>query len=400
MKTHGKTSVSEFLGDFVVYRNLKPADERLLELDAIRDRVGLPEGRTPRKSEPEYARVIVHLLRQARTLEAPGVRVERLIYVGDTRLNDGTAFANICQAGQWPGLAFIGTETKEPDRAEVVGVRPSESSEELPTQVSEVEPAESAENAAPLLYLANRWAALPDFDRFCGNRDFPIDAATAVVVDLDKTALGARGRNAHVIDQARVLAVRHTVADLLRDAFNPAAFQTAYDELNEPEFHTFTADNQDYLAYICLILGSGLYNLDAVVSSVRNGSLTTFEEFITEVDQYARGMTPDLGAIHSDIYANVRAGDPTPFKAFRFNEYLTTVARMGQMDDNASVETLLANEILITQEVREMALEWRERGSLLFGLSDKPDEASVPSQDLAAQGYRAIHQAVTHAVGA
>jgi hypothetical protein len=170
--------------------------------------------------------------------------------------------------------------------------------------------------------------------------------------------------------------------------------------LNQPEFHTFTADNQDYLAYICLILGSGLYDLDAVVGSVRNGSLATFQEFIAEVDQYTRGMAPDLASIHNDIYANVRAGDPTPFKAFRFNEYLTTVAHMGHMDDSASVEKLLEKEILITQEVRSMALEWRERGALLFGLSDKPDEASVPSQELASRGYRAIHQAVTHAVGA
>jgi hypothetical protein len=36
---------------------------------------------------------------------------------------------------------------------------------------------------------------------------------------------------------------------------------------------------------------------------------------------------------------------------------------------------------------------------LLFGLSDKPDEASVPSEALASQGFRAIHRAETHAVG-
>jgi hypothetical protein len=72
---------------------------------------------------------------------------------------------------------------------------------------------------------------------------------------------------------------------------------------------------------------------------------------------------------------------------------------MGWLDDSAPVSEMLQKEIVITQEVREMALAWREQGVLLFGLSDKPDEASIPRDILAAQGYRAIHQVETHAVG-
>ncbi|MCK4316841.1 MAG: hypothetical protein KAX24_13820, partial [Anaerolineae bacterium] len=82
-----------------------------------------------------------------------------------------------------------------------------------------------------------------------------------------------------------------------------------------------------------------------------------------------------------------------------YNEYQATVERMGQLDDDAPVAELLEQEIVITQEVREVALAWREQGALLFGLSDKPDEASIPTDDLAAQGYRAIHRVETHAVG-
>ena len=384
MRVYAKTAVSEFLGDFVVYRNLLPADRRLSGLDALRDRVGLPARRLPRKSEPEYARVIVHLLRQARALDAPATPLQRLVYVGDTRLNDGTAFANLCQAGGWPGLAFIGAETDAPPHVQLI---------DLPS------PSTSPAGAQPILFLANRWAALAEFDRFCAGRAFPIDAATAVVVDLDKTALGARGRNAHVIDQARVLAVRHTVADLLDQAFDPVAFQAAYDRLNQPGFHPFTADNQDYLAYVCLILGGGLYDLQQVVSAIQTGQLETFSQFIAQVDGRVDAMPPHLATIHAQIYASVRAGDPTPFKPFRYNEYRTTVARMGHKPDDAPIAELLAEEILITQEVRAQALAWRSRGALLFGLSDKPDEASVPSPELAAQGYRAIHQTATHAVG-
>ena len=375
MKNYGRTSVGEFLGDLIVYRNLVPLDGRLPPLAEVRPHLGLAEGFVPRKSAPEYARVIAYLLRKARALDRPGVSIARLVYVGDTRLNDGTAFTNLCRAGNWPGLAFIGAERDEPARVEV------------------------SDQEEGRLFLSNRWSALADFDRFCREQGFPLDEQAAVIVDLDKTALGARGRNDQVIDRARVEAVGRTVGDLLGEVFEPASFEMAYDCLNQPEFHPFTSDNQDYLAYICLILGSGLYDLETVVDEVRKGRLASFEQFISEVDGRADQLPGDLGAIHASIYGYVRQGDPTPFKAFRYNEFLTTVGRMGQLDDEAPAAELLAQEIVITQEVREIALAWREEGALLFGLSDKPDEASVPPDHLAAQGYRPIHRMKTHAVG-
>jgi hypothetical protein len=112
--------VSDFLDDRIVYRNLVPVDSRLPPLAQIRPLVGLPAGLVPRKSELAYAQVIAHLLREARALDRPGLSIERLIYVGDTRLNDGSAFANICQAGGWPGLAFIGSERGDTPQVEVV----------------------------------------------------------------------------------------------------------------------------------------------------------------------------------------------------------------------------------------------------------------------------------------
>jgi len=375
MRNYGRTSVHEFLDDLVVYRNLVPLDRRLPPLAEIRSQIGLPAGIIPRKSEPEYAHVIVHLLRQARALESPGTPIERLVYLGDTRLNDGTAFANICRAGGWPGLAFIGSEKDGPAQVEIV------------------------EQEEGTLYQANRWAALSDFDRFCHERGLPLDERTAVIVDLDKTALGARGRNDHIIDRARVEAVRRTVGDLLSDSFDPKGFQAAYDRLNQTEFHPFIADNQDYLAYVCLILGSGLYGLEQLVAEIRARQMATFEQFIAQVDDPTAELPASLLPIHRQIYTCVQQGDPTPFKAFRRNEYRTTVERMGRLGDGAPAAELLEEEIVITQEVREVTLDWREQGALIFGLSDKPDEASVPTDDLAAQGCRAIHQVETHAVG-
>jgi hypothetical protein len=383
MKIYGRTSVYEFLGDYLVYRSLIPLDRRLPSLADVREQAGVPERVAPRKSEPAYARVIVELLRAARRLESPrpAAQIERLIYVGDTRMNDGIAFSNIVRAGGWPGLAFIASENDEPEEVEI------------------------SEQLDGTLYLANRWAAIsepasgPSFEQFCGEQDFAIDEHTAIIVDLDKTALGARGRNDHVINQARVEAVRRTVGDLLGDAFDPHAFQAAYDELNQSEFHPFTADNQDYLAYICLTLGSGLYHVGSVVEAVRAGRMTSFLQFIAEVDERSDNLPTSLREIHDGVYDRVQAGDPTPFKAFRYNEYHATVERMDCLDDDAAVEDLLAHEIVITQEVREAALRWRARGALLFGLSDKPDEASVPTKELADEGFQSIHRVETHAVG-
>jgi hypothetical protein len=377
MNIYGRTSVHEFLGDFVVYRNLIPLDERLPTLDDVRERADVPEGVTPRKSQLAYARVIVQLLQAARELDAPdaALEIERLIYVGDTRMNDGTAFVNIARAGKWPGLAFIASEKDEPTEPEIL------------------------EQADGTLYLANRWADLQSFEQFCHERDFPIDEQTAIIVDLDKTALGARGRNDHVINQARVEAVRRTVEDLLGDAFDPDVFQAAYDELNQTAYHPFTTDNQDYLAYICLILGSGLYQLEPLAERVRDGRMASFEQFIGEVDGRADDLSPSLREIHNRVYERVQAGDPTPFKAFRYNEFYATVERMGCLGEDASVEQLLAGEIVITQEVREAALRWKEQGALLFGLSDKPDEASIPREDAREEGLQSIHRVETHVVG-
>jgi hypothetical protein len=375
MKYHGRTSVAEFIEDMIVYRNLVPMDTRLPALEDMADELGLPASVIPRKSELAYARVIAHLLTSAHALEHPAGGIQRLVFVGDTELNDGTAFVNVCAAGGWPGLAFIGSEKAAPPAVDII------------------------RRGGHTLYLANRWSALPEFSHYCEGHGFPFDEHTAVILDLDKTTLGARGRNDSVINEARVEAVRQTVGDLLGDAFDLALFQAAYDQLNQTAYHPFTTDNQDYLAYICLIIGSGLFGWDGLKTDIHTGRLASFEQFITEVDARKDEIQPNLRDIHQSVYALVQERDPTPFKEFRYNEYKCTVERLGCLADDAPVEEMLAEEILITQEVRDIAHRWKAQGALLFALSDKPDEASIPTDDLAEQGYLPIHQMETHAVG-
>ena len=386
MKVYGRSAVSEFLGDRIVYRGLVPVDIRLPSLKALRRQTNLPERFYPRKSDPEYARVVAHILRQARHLEAPRVALKKLVLIGDTRVLDASAFDNICQAGNWPGVAFIGSETADP---------PGVKLEKTP--------------GGETVCLSNRWSALneatnelsgiPSFPEFCAARDFLPDESTVLLVDLDKTAIGARGRNAGVIDQARVQAIEQTVSSLLADSFDPVAFRIVYDRLNQPEYHSFTADNQDYLAYICLILGSSLFQLNELLAAIHSGQLRDFQQFISLVESRKSELPSTLRDIHEEIYANVIRGDPTPFKPFRYNEYKATIGRMGHLPDDTPLSKLLAEEILITQEVQTLALSWQAQGTLVFGLSDKPDEASLPTAELAAQGYLPLHRKETHAVG-
>ncbi len=375
MKVYGLTTIDAILGDMIVYRNLEPMETRLLGLHAIAPSLGIAPHATPRKSEPNYARVMTHLLHSARALEAPRATLRRLIFVGDTRMNDGLAFRNLCGAGGWAGAAFIGSENRKPDEQELVNA------DGLTTMV------------------ANRWHMLFDFAAHLDAVGFAVDENTVVVLDLDKTTLGARGRNDHVIDTARLAAVRETIATLLGADFDIGQFETSYALLNQPEFHPFTSDNQDYLTYLCLILGSGAASLDTMVREIRDGTLTRFADYLQRIDGIKGALSPNLRDLHGDIYTRVAAGDPTPFKAFRYNEYRATVSRMGHMPGDATIDALLAQEILITQEVLQVATHWRDLGALIFGLSDKPDEASVPSTVLAEQGYKPLHQTPTHAVG-
>jgi len=359
------------LGDFVVYRNLEPADGRLRGLPEIWPEIGLSSYRIPRKLEPDYATAVVHFLDQAQALRLPNRPLKRLLYIGDTVMNDGTAIANLGQ--HRPILGVICTE------------RPGE---------------EKKVSVNQGVMTANRWGALRDFVPFVTEKGFPLDEETAAIIDLDKTAMGARGRNHGPIDAARVEAVRRTMAEVLGSQFDMKRFRAIYDELNQPPYHPFTADNQDYLAYICLMVGGGVYDRETLLADLAAGRLSTFAQFVEVcVERLQNKASSELLPVHQEVYANFRRGDPTPFKSFRYREYEETVARMDSLPAETDLDKLLAEEIVITREVVDLARFLQERGVLLFGLSDKPDEASVPRAELAEAGYAPIHRTMMKVVG-
>ena len=377
MKVYGRAAVGDFLQDNLIYRSIRPVDTRLPALDELRARLRLSALGVPRKTSVEYATVLTHLLGHARNLEAPGTTLNRLVFVGDNRLNDVTTFNNLCMAADWPGAAFICAENlDEPPHYEVI-----------------------RQEETRILYFANRWGMLRDFDYHLNTRGFALDERTVVLLNLDRTALGARGRNDAVIDAAQMAAAFGTARALLGGDFDPGVFERAYSRFSQPAYHAFTTDNQDHLVYLCLMISAGLYTADELDAAIRGGQLFRFDQFLRAVDARADRLPAAVRAVHEDFAGHFRAGDPAPFKAFRENEYRETVARMGQMGADAPVEEILAREIVLTQEVRERAADWHFRGSLLFGVSDRPDEASLPPADLAREGYQPIHRTLTDAVG-
>jgi len=366
MITHGLSSLSEFLGDRVVYRNLDIQDPALPRLKTIVQQIGLPENRIPRKAELAYGQIVATLLQMTSEMDHHGQLIRDLVFVGDTRMNDGTAFVNISQSGNWNGIAFIASEKNQPESLN------RDPGFEFP------------------LYNANRWSLLNSFEDTCRKHEIDISTGTAVVFDLDKTSLGARGRNDAAIDNARTQAAEDVVREILTTDFDLEVFTRTYTMFNQVEFHSFTTDNQDYLVYLCLIATAGVIDPEKLAEQVRSGSLRSFEAFANIIQARQPAMPVAIKGTQADFYLCLQKGDPTPFKAFRRREYINTVTAM--RTPPAFDAEQLNRTICITEEVRQFALSCRARGALLFGLSDKPDEASLPGEELAMQGYRPLHR--------
>lgn len=359
----------DFLGDRVAWRNLIPADSSLPKLADLWQEVGLETFRVPRKTEPVYAAAVYRFLQAAQTRR--GVPpLERLLFIGDTPMNDGTSAKNL--GNYLPMRGFIGADRLAQDKQIKI--------------------------EGPLM-LANRWRALNDFMTWVQQDGFAFDERAALILDLDKTTLGPRGRNDKVIDQARVTAVRLTVEELLGGSFDETAFRDVYDRLNQIDYHPFTGDNQDYLAYISLMVVGQIYPSERLWSDLESGRLTGFHQFVTLCDARQAQMSHGLLTAHREVTGNLAKSDPTPFKSFRYREYHCTVALMDILPDDRAEPDILAGEITLCGEVVELAEQLAQQGVLTFGLSDKPDEASMPNAAAAAQGALPLHHVTMKVVG-
>jgi hypothetical protein len=375
LKSYGRASLSDYFEDMVIYRNLEPLDRRLPGLKAAAYKMEVANDRIPRKQERDYAKAAVWFAKQAQKLHKGSIDLREMLFVGDTLYNDGQAYVNMKQIGGWHGSCFIGSE-KPGDPFKI---------ETDPNQI----------------FSTNRWAALGEWVRWTLEQGLRLNERTAVIVDIDKTALGAKGRNDEVINQARLEGIYRTMNSVLGDNFDRAAFERQYHELNRARYHFLTEDNQDYLAYICLVLNAGLITYEEVQDGIKNHSLENFEQFLRWVDSRMMGRATtweNIRQVHEAVIGSVRTGDPTPFKRFRRQEFIATVERMGNMPDNTAVEELLEREITLTNEVCELAQWLQGRGCVLICLSDKPDEASCPDRRQPTD-LLPVHKTETHLVG-
>ncbi|MEZ4618169.1 MAG: hypothetical protein R2867_22010 [Caldilineaceae bacterium] len=376
LQSFGMAKLADFFDDFVIYRNLEPLDRRIKGLKSAGYKMGLTSDRIPRKFEPDYAKAAMWFAEEAQQLRGVETPLAELIFVGDTLLNDGQAYRNLRSLSGWAGSCFIGADRMDHEPA---------------AEISEED----------FLYNANRWSAMGEWTAWTVDQGLKLDQRTVVIVDIDKTALGAKGRNDQVIDKARIEGIFRTMDSVLGANFDQAAFERQYSELNRARYHSLTADNQDFLAYICLVLNTGIIGFEDLLTQFNNGSLHDFEQFLRWVDSRMMGGGARMGEafrqVHEAVGASLRIGDPTPFKRFRREEFQSTAARMGNLAKDASIQQILQEEITLTQEVCELSAWLQKRGCLLICLSDKPQEASCPPRPNAE--YPPLHKITTHRVG-
>ena len=203
----GRATLADFFDDMVIYRNLEPLEKKLAGLKAAGFRMGLNNDGIPRKFEPGYAKAALWFAEEAQRLRHVSTPLREVLLIGDTLLNDGQAYHNLVKLSRWHGSCFIGADRLEHTPA-----------------------AEIDEQA--LLYNANRWSALGDWMQWVADHDFKLDQRTLLIVDIDKTILGAKGRNDSVIDKARLEGIFRTMAAVLGEDFDHNAFEKHYSALN------------------------------------------------------------------------------------------------------------------------------------------------------------------------
>lgn len=340
-------TIADLTADRVFYRDLEPCDPRLPGLSTLREQLGLPAGRLPRKRDPEYGRIALALARAAQA-QAGGPHLRHILVIGDTD-NDRNMATALAELGDLAAFGFIGVDQLD---------APPELRWEGP------------------IASANRWSLLERWADEVAERGarWP---STAVLIDIDKTLLGPRGRNDPPVDAARAEGALAVAGQLLGDQLDVAGFRATYAELCRKSWHRFTLDNQDYVATTAVLAAAGAIALADLSAAIDSGAIPNITTLLAAL---AGRVPPALAALHADLSARIAAGDPTPFKAFRRAELAQSVARMR------------AGEITLCRELFTLARGWAAQGALLMAASDKPAESAIPTAEQAAAGITPLHR--------
>lgn len=342
-----RATIADLTGDAVLYRDLEPCDPSLPRLDELRAGLGLPTGGPPpRKRDLAYAQVILALARAARAA-AGGPPLNSIAVIGDTE-NDRLLAEHMRSLGALPAYAFIGEDRP---------VAPEALTWQGDTAI------------ATRWHLVGPWAAQLE-------RQGVDWAGAALLVDIDKTLLGPRGRSDGAIDDARAEAALAVAADLAPDLDIPL-FRRSYAELCRKEWHPFTLDNQDYVVATALLVTTGAADLDELRADLEAGTSQGFAGLLRAAGP---SVPPSLAPLHAELRDRVAAGDPTPFKAFRRAELTTTLARMAD------------GRLTLCGALFDLCQSLAGRGALCLAASDKPAESALPSPEQAAAGVLPLHR--------
>lgn len=371
-----KAKLADRFGDLFIYRNLEPLDKQIQGLKKAAGKMGISGNSIPRKHDDEYAAATVWFIEEAQRLRGAAKNIKELLVIGDSLYNDGQAFQNVRELSRWYGSCFIGSEDLE-------------------------EKASGALDAETNIYESNRWAALTTWMAALLENGLQVGEETAIIIDIDKTLIGARGRNDSMINEARLQGIYSTMDSVLGSGFDKAAFERQFTELSQSKYNSLTEDNLDYLVYICLTLNAKLVQLDELIGQVESGSINNFAQFARWVHStmmIKSGAGERLRQVHESIMTGIHVGDPTPFKRLREKEFIATAAHMGNVPDSMSVIDMLDEEIVITYELMQLA-EWLQaRGCLILCISDKPSESACPDPQVTSD-LLPLHQIRTHSVG-
>lgn len=338
-------SIANLTGDKVLYRDLQPGDPTMCGLADVRKRLEIPSGVIPRKRDADYARVVATIIAEFQTSHGHP-SIQTALVIGDTD-NDRWVAEHLRTLGV-PTFCFIGL-----DRL--------------------IEPPTITWEAATA--YANRWALLPSWLSTIEAHGIRWQA-TALLIDIDKTLLGPRGRCDQAIDDSRLAGAMQVAAELIGATLDFHTFGANYAHLCQSPYQQLTLDNQDYVVYLCLLVATNTLTLEAVQLLATQATPQSFRQLLATTASQVPSLLRDL---HAELRAADTAGDPTPFKRFRQAEFAATIARMR------------AGRLTLCHEVVAITHTLRERGVLCVAASDKPTEAALPVPTQVAAGLTPLH---------
>jgi hypothetical protein len=339
-------SVSDLFGERIMLRDIEPRSPALDGIEAFRHELGWDETYVPRKNEPEYAQALLRIVGGS-DMRGP----KRIVYVGDTLLNDGGAIRGLQAEGPpecvWGFLC--GATKAQPERDFVLD----------------------------RVYFGAEWGSLQSFVDYARGDGLVFDAETWVLFDLDQTVYAAKGRDDEPLLRARWDGVRGYLESIVPAyKFDAERAEALYREFDRDEYHPVTRDNLDYVVLLVLAVASGL----ADAGEIRDYANSSRPNIGTLADELRRRAAmrlghEDIGAVLNAVKAvsyNTANGDQTPCKEFRRYECLAMAARM-----RGDVARGNEEQILLNREVVDLIGSLQETPAQLFAVSDRPLEAAV-----------------------